>query len=114
MDDSSTLDRLLQDIDAADEAMREQAAKGTPTTDAEAWAQPNGNGPVEDLLSLVDQLIELLELKEVLLAEQPDVWSSPRTAREDPRVLGLQLDRLRERRDFWEGMRAPRSGPAFR
>ena len=109
MDDSSTLDRLLEDIDAADEVMRQQAARQIPTS--AACGQPNGDAAVEDLLLLVDHLIELLEFKEVLLAEQPEVWDSPRTDREDPRVLGLQLDRLRAQRHFWEGMRSARCGP---
>lgn len=105
MDDSSTLERFLDEIDAADEVMRQDMAQGEVASSS-TRLQRSGSPPLEDLLYLYDQLIELLEFKKVLLAEQRDVWASPRTAREDPRLLGLQLDRLRGRRRFWEGIRA--------
>lgn len=109
MDDNGTLDHFLEEIDAAAEVMCRQAAN--PVLATPAYAQPHENGPVEDLLALLDQLIELLEFKEVVLAGHTEVWTSPRTAGEDPRLLGSQLDRLRARRHFWEGLRTARSGP---
>src|SRR3954447_21715539 len=79
VDDSSTLEHFLEQIDAADEVMRQQAAQGQVPS-ASASLQPNENPSLEDLLCVYDQLIELLEFKEVLLAERPDVWASPRAA----------------------------------
>jgi hypothetical protein len=104
------LDRFLEEIDVADEVMRGKAAQGQGPS-ASALDQLEGAPLLEDLLSLYDQLIELLEFKEVLLAEQSDVWDSSGAACEDPKSIGLQLDRLRARRQFWEQVRTADPGP---
>lgn len=113
MDDSSTLGRFLEQIDAADQAMRQHMAREWVHA-ASASLEQNEGTRLEDLLCLYDQLIELLEFEEVLLAEQPNVWGSARAAREDPKLVGLQLDRLRAQRAFWNEVRAAGSGPPAR
>ena len=104
MDEGIKLDHLVERMDEADDALRRLGARRSVNEGNPASAA--------DLLQLYDQLIELLEFKRVLMTEQPQGLGDSSAAGEDPRVLGLQLDRLRARRRFWASAPGDGAGEA--
>ena len=104
MDEGIKLDHLVERMDEADDALRRLQAQRKVNGGNQASAA--------DLLQLYDQLIDLLEFKQVLMTEQSQGLGGWSAAGEDPRLLGLQLDRLRARRRFWAALPADGAGDA--
>jgi hypothetical protein len=92
------LDRFLEKIE---DAMPQQAALREAAAAASLQLQRNPRSEGMGLLHLYDELIALVEFTQALVAEQPEGLSGATHSGGDPRVLGLNLDRLRARRDFW-------------
>jgi hypothetical protein len=101
MDNRIELDHFLEKME---EAMPQQAALREPRAPARLQSKRDPQSGGMDPLQLYDELIALIELTQALLAEQPDGLTGAAQSGRDPRVLGLHLDRLRARRDFWAAL----------